>query len=71
MAPSPSLSPPRRRSATHVHLNYHIHRDAYDLLVAECPATPSGRKVGMAQVLERCIYMVLGSKKVTERLTRQ
>lgn len=53
-----------------VHLNYWIDRNAYELLVAECPATPSGRKTGMVKVLERCIYMVLGSKKVTEQLTR-
>lgn len=61
--PKGPVSPAPRRPHM-VHLNYCIHRDAYDLLVAACPVTPTGRKVGMAHELERCIYLVLGGNTV-------
>ena len=59
-------TPSRRQKPHKVHLNYCIHRDAYDLLLAECPVTPTGRKVGMAQALEKCIYAFLGGKKIQQ-----
>lgn len=53
----------RRRDPSQFHLRVTIDQDAYALLKGECRLDAQGRCMGMARVVNRCVYLTLGHKR--------